>query len=695
MKTASTHKWLLGLCFAAFAAVGCGEGGDDTPVLDAGTTECERDDQSVPENAAEVTFDQEIEGFVCPRGDRDWYSLTIPQDQSIARVQLQMDVALSPVEPNYTIWSIDGEGQPDEVVASPEFTSVGRQIDSVHCIGPGDYLMSVNDAGDDTQDLRHPYRLEVTTKADDDPQEPNNSTENASTLAANTPTTGSIACSGDQDWYKIDVPAGNLVRLTLTSDIAEYEPTLKLVDGEGTNLFFETNLSGRVSETDIDRFVIVPSGGEYFVVVSDDDARDSDPDVPYELEVQFVQDNDPNEPNNSATEATNLASSAVGCGANWSQWYESTGTIGAPGDDDWFRLPLTGCGNNAVIEARMEFQNGGSIQEQWAFNADVQASLTMVREVPSTSCDTDTECRSLAIPCSSSIDCAGYLESCLPDGLCAGATACLEGQVCGANQVQRNYTCPPRLPECQASSGEAPPPNEAVISAPILSGGSVYLRASDFQANAAAPDTNYTIRARVRVDPDDNEPTNVFTNTLSQDLPVDAHAAQAKQLTVRDCTAGDCCASGVGTTGAISYENDLDWYYYNHPCPGQDCLLRFNFQTESGPVDIVMNVYQSGAPWYTVLSSEELPAQSAKNGSVGGTAASDQCFYAYQGHEGSPFQYGVVVRDLREFLSDGRTVDPSTRDWDAEQNYTICIEKVANGCQTPCELADDDTCTVP
>jgi hypothetical protein len=96
-----------------------------------------------------------------------------------------------------------------------------------------------------------------------------------------------------------------------------------------------------------------------------------------------------------------------------------------------------------------------------------------------------------------------------------------------------------------------------------------------------------------------------------------------------------------------------------------------------------------------VLSSEELPAQSAKNGSVGGTAASDQCFYAYQGHEGSPFQYGVVVRDLREFLSDGRTVDPSTRDWDAEQNYTICIEKVANGCQTPCELADDDTCTVP
>ena len=695
MNIVSIHRRLLALVVGALFLAGCGQGGEDTPERDAGVTECQRDDQTDSANAAELTVEQETEGFICPRGDRDWYAFSIPNEESIVRVQLQMDVALSPVEPSYTIWSIDDQGEPDEVVASPEFTSVGRELDSVHCIGPGDYLMTVTDAGDDTQDLRHPYKLQLSTQADDDPQEPNNSEENASTISDGSPVTGSIACSGDQDWYAVDVPEGNLVHVTLTSEIAQYEPTLKMVDGEGSNLLFETNLSGRVRATEIDRFVILPSGGTYYLIVSDDDARDSDPAVPYELEVEFVQDNDPNEPNNTAAEATELTSSSVGCGASWSQWFEKQGTIGAPGDDDWFRLPLTGCANAGIVEARMEFQNGGSVTEQWEFNAEVQASLTMVREVPSTSCERSSECRSIAESCSSSLDCAGYLESCLPDGLCAGASACLDGQVCGANQVQRNYTCPARLPECQASSGDAPPANEAVISAPILSSGSVYLRASDFQANAAAPDTPYRLRARVRAEPDSNEPNNVFTNTLNQDIPVQAHVARARQLTVRDCTAGDCCSSGAGETGAISYENDLDWFYYNHPCPGEDCLLRFNFQADSGPVDIVMNVYRGGSPWYTVLDSEEQASHVAKSGAVGGTSAGDQCFYAYQGHTGDPFQYGVLVRDLREFLSDGRTVDPSTRDWDAEQNYTICIEKVANGCSTPCELAEDDTCTVP
>jgi hypothetical protein len=679
-------------------AVGCGK--DDGPketALDAGTLECERDDVSKPELASALSFDEAQDGYICPEGDRDWYKVEIPGGETILDVSLAMAVPLSPVEASYALWTIDPEGGAGSVVAAPAFTAVGETLDNVHCMEPGEYLLSVNDAGDDSSDLRNSYELSVKTSADGDQNEPNNTKESATVLSSGQTATGFVTCPGDQDRFAIDVPAGNLVKIHLESEIATYEPKIELSSEDDDVLVQQINRSGRVRSTVIDRFATLPSAGRYYVTVTDDDDFDSDPDVPYELTVDFVPDTDANEPNNSTETATPLSQTPVSCADSWSSTVEMTGTIGAPGDNDWFEVPLQNCAGG-IIEADLSFDTSSmSDAQKWEFSTQVQASIAMVIPETNSPCNDDAQCNALQVSCSDGLDCAGLLEQCLPDGLCAGASVCLPGGFCGANRVQRNYTCNPRLPECQAANSPAPPPNQARFAAPLPQGSPVFLRVSDFQANAAAPDTTYRLSVRVRSEPDTHEPSNVFTNELQSDIPVGAHLAKSSKVPVYDCTGLDptCCASSAWTSGAISYENDLDWYTYDHPCPGEDCMLKFHYQADGGSVDTVINVYTGSRPWYTVLSAEQEDTQASVAGSVGGTATSDRCFYSFQGHTGDPYEYGVLVRDVRELYSDALTPIPASRDWDPDQSYSFCVEKVFDGCDTPCEVAENGECTTP
>jgi hypothetical protein len=111
--------------------VSCGkdDGPEDT-TIDAGTLECERDDQSKPENAIALAADAPESGYVCPEGDRDWYKVEVPTGETILNVSLGMAVPLSPVEASYTLWTIDPEGGPGSVAAAPPFTAVGEALEN-------------------------------------------------------------------------------------------------------------------------------------------------------------------------------------------------------------------------------------------------------------------------------------------------------------------------------------------------------------------------------------------------------------------------------------------------------------------------------------------------------------------------------------------------------------------------------------
>jgi len=658
-----------------------GDAGGAADTSDAGTgAVCERDDVDGPEQAVDLEGGAAT-GVLCPVGDVDWYRFSTGPEDHLLHVTLAMDGELSPVEPAYVVSAVGTDGLPTTTVAATPPERIGTPLDERHCLAPGTYLIAVKDDGDDGEDFRRTYALTVETAPDPDPAEPNDDAATAATLAVDTPTAGVIACAGDADWYGFDAAPGQLVQLRLTAPVAGFQPTLRLVDGGGVPLVTKQNLSGASQATDLIVETVVPASGRYYAAVADDDGRDADPDVDYTLTLSLADDTDPNEPNGHPDAATALTASA--CADGWSDWREVTGNVGAPGDNDWFRLPLSGCdGPQGILEAEVELDEAGlSNAERWALAEELQLALTVVRPHAGSPCSEDLTCQALTHPCGNDWDCSGLFNTCRPDGFCAGSGVCLPEGRCGANVIQRRFN-PPATP---ADPSAAPPPdNRAIVSTPLFGDAVVYLRVADYQSDGADRGVSYRLRARVRSEPDLNEPDNVYAPTLLADFPAGIQTAAARSIPVHDCTVdevehpvADCCGPDTWIEGALSYENDLDFYRYDHPCPGEDCNLRVVYELDGGPVDFVLSVYRGSSLWFggVVGASAEAPSQLAQSGAWGGSSS---CYYAFAGHEGEPYRYHLAVRDLAD-----------TRDWDPDQRYRFCVERVSRACDAPCVVYED------
>lgn len=655
---------LLAAGFGCSGNSGDSDGGGSTP-------ECDRDESEGPDSAIPLMIGEEVEGYLCPIEDEDWYTVELESGYSLLGVDLAMSSAISGVDLTYTLREVSN---PEVVAASPDSEAIGSPLKQMHCLDNiGQYYLVVRDYGDNAQDLRHPYKLSVSTASDPDTNEPNNEKVAATELTSGTPITGAIACAGDQDWYQIDVPPGDLLRIRLESDVATYQPAFTLYDADEELVVEKSNPAGHVEETDLDVYRVLPTDGIFYVVVSDDDGVDADPFVTYTLTVDVVNDPDPNEPNNVAEEATPLAGSAVSCGGSWSS-FSKTGTVGSEGDNDWFALPITNC-NRGVIEADLVLSYSGlSDEEKWDLQHEVQASVALVREHAGSPCSDDLTCRTLNLPCTDLWDCAGFFNNCLPEGLCAGATECLPSGHCAANEAERHYL------ESPTPSPVSVPPagDEAHLSAPVFGGSVVYLRVGDFQSDGGRPSAEYTLNVRIRQDPDTHEPNNVYYGgqVLTEDLyesSIGLNISMANSITIHDCTAGDCCTEGNWVSGAISYENDSDWYEHPHPCPNQDCTLRVNYSIDGGPVDHVYAFYHGSSLFF------DWPFDGV--GHYGGLTASDDCLWASQHHGSQNYHWSV-----RDIANDGR-------DWDSSQTYRLCVEKISNICaEPPCVLWDPGGC---
>lgn len=670
----------LALASLLLGWAGCGDGGadasDTSPTPGA---ECARDPSNDSSEAVALALDSEVTGYLCPIEDVDWYRVDTGASAGLLRVRLAVDGELSPVEPSYAVYRIDGDGGPGEVVGAPPATLLGQALDEVHCVSPGSYLVAVRDDGDDAQDFRRPYRLTVSASPNPDTAEPNDDAAGATPLASGAAAHGAISCGGDEDWFAVDLAAGQLVRARLELDVAGFDPTVRLVDAAGELVGLRDNPSGRVSPTDIELALVPPGPGRYYVVVGDDDGRDADPEAEYTLTVTAAVDDDPNEPNHHPDVATPLATTADACGAAAGAWREEHGTIGAPGDNDWYRLPVTGCAPQGLLEAEVEYDVAGlDAAALAALRRDVQLAVTFVRAHRGSPCQVDSDCQALAKTCQNSWDCSGLFNACRPDGFCAGAAVCLPEGVCGANVIQRRE---------MGGAVAGPGPETVRLSAPLFGDEVVYLRVADFQSDGAAPGVSYRVRARVRAEPDANEPSNVYAPELLESFPTGIQASAAKPVPVHDCTGltPDCCGPDTWVEGEISYENDLDWYRYDHPCPGEDCNLRLVYELGGGPVDFVVSFYREGGLWFggVVGPGSEAVTQSALSGHYGGVGPGDSCLYAFSGHEGADYTYQIVFRDLA-----------TVRDWSPEQGYRFCLEKVSTECAAPCELFENG-CGVP
>jgi hypothetical protein len=401
--------------------------------------------------------------------------------------------------------------------------------------------------------------------------------------------------------------------------------------------------------------------GPHSVELSDDNDRDADPDNSYVLTLDTVVDLDPNEPNPTAVDATPLGTEPLVCGGTWSEWRTETGTIGAPGDNDWFRLPLTGC-ERGILEARLTLQGA----------SEVNPALALVRPHTGSPCEFDDQCHALNVSCNNNAGCRDWFETCLPQGQCAGASACLPEGHCGGTQIAKQHG------------------SNVHFAVPIADEPAVYLRVSDFQANDAAPGAIYELKVRVRTDLDRREPDNPFFYQLLSSTPITQTLGPIEEVPVHDCTRengyADCCSTEPGAKtwnrGNIGYHNDIDWFRYRHPCPGGDCLLRIHWEADAGPVDFLMGVWRGTSLWYDgIIPVQEKSWHGSRRNSFGGDEATDTCFYAFAGHSGNPFWYRVSFRDWAKKI-----------DFAPDQQYRFCVEKVSNFCREPCQVLHGGEC---
>ncbi|MEO0605678.1 MAG: hypothetical protein AAF211_29870, partial [Myxococcota bacterium] len=366
------------------------------------------------------------------------------------------------------------------------------------------------------------------------------------------------------------------------------------------------------------------------------------------------------------------------------------GYLATSGDIDWYGLDLSSCGRG-VVEAHVQFATG-------TLPAGFESEVRLLRSHDNSVCTLDQDCVSLAERCTTDDDCATWGHSCGLDGYCEGAGLCLPNERCGANLL--------------IERAEPGIEGQVSLSAPLFDPGPVWLGVSDHRGDAHSPDMPYTIEARVRRDPDEHEPNNLYTGGPPTSSQANLHDNHAVTLPVHHCidpdpvdtgATGDtggpppnpkvCCADVAWTEGFLSYDYDQDWFRYAHPCPGEDCMVRLHVEVDGGPVDTLVQVWRRTSLWFDGITGvTDLGLQNPISVSYGGLDPADECFYAYQGHSGDPYWYHVSLRDTL-FAGTGNPTD-GTWDHSAEQRYRICVEKLAEACLDPC-VVETNGCDTP
>jgi hypothetical protein len=691
----------------AAGVAGCDDGDQPDADGDGGTDGlCAHDEFVGPGTAGELTEaaagEYTAEGLVCPAADRDWYRLTVPAGDHLLNVNLYVTGPGSPIQPTYAVYGdpcsdeclADCAGNPDGCEdccvsrAAPLPAEVENEIDVRHCLEPGDYFIVIRDQGDDNQDFREPrgvYHLTVSTEPDPDAAEPNDGQDSAAPMAGSGGTytaRGQIACRGDQDWYAVEgVQSNQILDVELAVPVAAYQPQVRIVAPDDTQLGAMTNEGGTAEPTALAGSYVVPGAGRYFVVVEDDDGGQADSAATYDLTVRLTTNTDPNEPNNVAADATDLGS--LGCGGSWAAVSRS-GNLAATNDTDIFRVGLSGC-SAGVLEASVIFD--GAPEE------GLQPSIRIIRSHPETPCAADADCRDLLIPCEvdedepeeAGMDCAGFGNTCHGD-VCAGASMCLPGGACGANIIERHPNfCNLDDGHCRGPEGamdnrecsgnaDCAPQDRISTAIPIGRGpdaatpsaiDAVYVVVSDHGSDRADPSLSYTLQVRTRSDPDTNEPNERYTPFIGEG------GTRVDEL-ARPVAWGGCL------NGRISYERDRDWFVLPNPCPNANCTLSVTYNVSAGPIEAYATAQDAWDNLTDVDPDADESSNPSRSGSLGGGG---DCLPSNANLDDPLY---IVVRDI-----------DLNRDFSADQTYQVCFGAITPGCSAPCILPDGANCWYP
>lgn len=689
---------LFGTCIAlalTLALAGCSDssglpdgGGDINP---SATCPNGVDNMDDAKSARSLKEGDEASDYICPAQDKDFYRVTLPAGKKMLNVKLNHTVTLTNLDLTYFIR--DPNDKP--IDKAPPWTGSGiRTFDAYHCLpGAGDYIIWVQDDGDDDYDKNNPYKLTYTTAADPDTNEGANGNNTMATAVPITTTKGYIACTGDVDYYKVNVPANKLLEVTLsTAKATPVDLTYTIYDTNKKVVGDEVNKDGTKAPTNIKVRHGFDGGGTFYIAVKDYKDDDSDPKVPYTLSVKLVNEPDPNEQNkrnDHPSKATVLGT--FGCSG--SQNFTKKGAIASKADVDYYKINMGKCGVMPVMEVTVSY-GGSSLVDPQVGYIYLHKTKTCTTDscclVTGKSCKDFRECLRITTECVAKGDTYCNNKTCVKNPSlscpsekeCAGAVVCVGGK-CGVEQAFRA--------DSDGSKGGA----FVRTAQPLLHGGPWYIRVSD-NKNDDYDNKQYTLTVRVRSAPDGAKEldSEYFSETVSSSFgikTIEYHAAQAAKKATK-------LTLGTAVTGHLSYEGDQDWFWMDWPCAATSstCTLKATWQytgsgCPKGSKDTDNDgIVDDGLEFAFFIRDKDSKAK-AKDGfpskpvtGAGGSFGHPSKCFLWRGS--SKPKYYIQISDMGHNM------------WSWSCGYKFTLTKGAEGCPVPpCKVSTDgtNTCYVP
>ncbi|MCK6550744.1 pre-peptidase C-terminal domain-containing protein, partial [Myxococcota bacterium] len=318
------------LALVALGAAACGGGTMTTPDAGEAPDSGVIADVCTDDAPCALALGARSTEYIAPAGDTDRYTFDVPAAGSILQVVVTNDADFSPIRLEVALFAPSGAA-----IETKSWSGNGKQRLDLQLVAPaaGTYQLLVRDSGNDAADRRNPYFVTASTFAEADGNEPNDVVAEATALVANVPTNGTIGAQGDGDWFAIDVGAGQLVDLTLSSTAKGSSPVTfryELFAPDGTTRIAEGIEDPRSTEPLRDVRAVGNSAGRYLLRISDERDDGADQMRIYILTVALVAEPDANDlaaPNDTSAAATTLtAGRAV------------TGYVASRSDADYYAI---------------------------------------------------------------------------------------------------------------------------------------------------------------------------------------------------------------------------------------------------------------------------------------------------------------------------------------------------------------------
>jgi hypothetical protein len=295
-----------------------------------GMNDCNDDAGEENDNREQARLIEEgsLNGTICP-GDEDWYAVHVNAGGAISAL-----IEFTNAQGNLDLEVLNPEG---EVVGSSTNDDADTETVEVSEVEQsGLYLVRIFSPRGGENDYELTVIVDAPQGCADDGEEENDDRDNASLLDFGE-TTGLTVCPEDDDFYAVELNAGDGLTAQIFFDDAEGDLDLQIQDEEGRILASSVSISDHEEAT----VGTVLNGGLYFVRVNGFLGATGD----YDLNLQRIDggtecDDDRQEPNDSRTRARALAAG------------EHTNLHICEGDDDWYSIDVEA---GEILEVNLSF----------------------------------------------------------------------------------------------------------------------------------------------------------------------------------------------------------------------------------------------------------------------------------------------------------------------------------------------------